>query len=44
MSLQHTIDYLYESTVIPSGQYLLKSLTIEKLIPKIEDDRLTVRK
>lgn len=42
MNLQHTLDYLYESTVIPSGQFLLKNLPIEQLVPKVEDERLKV--
>lgn len=42
MNLQHTLDYLYETTVIPTGQFLLKTFPIEKLIPDIEDERLKV--
>src|SRR4030042_2869852 len=42
MNLQHAFDYLYESAVIPSGQFLLKNLPVETVIHKIEDEKLKV--
>lgn len=42
MDSQHMFDLLYESLVIPSGQFLFKTLPVEKLIHKVEDERLKV--